>query len=177
MITEHKDLAERINQKLRTVTDFPESGVEFYDFTPVLLDKNIFHDIVDALSELPVECEYIAGIDARGFLLASAVAYKRNAGVLVVRKQGKLPPPVIAEEYTLEYSSDTLEIVADLPIQPGERVLIIDDVLATGGSAHTTINIVEQTGAQVVGLGVVIEIAHLQGRNKCTVPVWTLCTR
>src|SRR5690242_6248357 len=122
-----------IAELTRNVADFPQPGVQFKDLTPVLADARGLAVVTDALAEAADGADLIAGIDARGFLLGAAVALKLGTGVLAVRKGGKLPPPVHAERYDLEYGSATLEIPADGIDMTGRRVLVIDDVLATGG--------------------------------------------
>ncbi|MGH3583355.1 MAG: adenine phosphoribosyltransferase, partial [Mycobacterium sp.] len=131
---------------------------------PVLADARGLAIVTDALAEVADGADLIAGIDARGFLLGAAVALKLGTGVLAVRKGGKLPPPVHAEHYELEYGSATLEIPADGIEMTGRRVLVIDDVLATGGTLAAAARLLERSGAHVIGAGVVLELTGLDGR-------------
>ncbi len=150
---------------VREIQDFPTDGVIFRDITPLLGDAAAFAAAVDGLveefSDSPVD--RVVGVEARGFIFASAVAYRIGAGFVPVRKAGKLPWAVVREEYELEYGSDKLEIHRDA-IHPGERILIIDDVLATGGTAAATARLVETLGGVIAGLGFVIELDDLGGR-------------
>jgi adenine phosphoribosyltransferase len=152
---------------IREVPDFPKPGILFYDITTLLKDPGGLKAVIDAL------CAHyqgqgirtVAGIEARGFIFAAAVAYALNAGFVPIRKPKKLPAAVEWVEYALEYGTDTLEVHRDA-IQPGDRVLIVDDVLATGGTAAAAAKLVEKLGGQVAGLGFVIELDFLQGRKK-----------
>ena len=150
---------------VREIDDYPIEGVTFRDITPLLGDGATFAAAVDGLvaefSGTPID--RVVGVEARGFIFASAVAYRTGAGLVPVRKAGKLPWAVVREEYSLEYGSDKLEIHRDA-IHPGERILIIDDVLATGGTAAATARLVEALGGTLVGLGFVIELDELGGR-------------
>ncbi|MHA3022256.1 adenine phosphoribosyltransferase [Mycobacterium sp. BMJ-28] len=158
------DAAAVIAELTRNVADFPQPGVQFKDLTPVLADARGLAVITDALAEAADGADLIAGIDARGFLLGAAVALKLGTGVLAVRKGGKLPPPVHAERYQLEYGSATLEIPADGIDMAGRRVLVIDDVLATGGTLAAAARLLERSGARVTGAAVVLELMALDGR-------------
>ncbi|MCX2711761.1 adenine phosphoribosyltransferase [Mycolicibacterium sp. J2] len=153
-----------IAELTRNVADFPQPGVQFKDLTPVLADARGLAVVTDALAEAADGADLIAGIDARGFLLGAAVALKLGTGVLAVRKGGKLPPPVHAERYDLEYGSATLEIPADGIDMTGRRVLVIDDVLATGGTLAAAARLLERSGAHVTGAAVVLELSGLDGR-------------
>jgi len=150
---------------VREIQDYPTEGVNFRDITPLLGDAEIFTAAVDGLVDQfgDVEVDRVVGVEARGFIFASAVAYRMGAGLVPVRKPGKLPWAVVREEYQLEYGSDKLEIHRDA-IHPGERILIIDDVLATGGTAAATARLVETLGGVIAGLGFVIELDDLGGR-------------
>ena len=159
-----------LKEHVRDIPDFPRPGVAFKDITPLLADAEAFRFSVDALTEelsgTPVDpVDKVLGIEARGLILAAPVAYRRGAGFVPVRKAGKLPWRVEKEEYVLEYGTDLLEIHGDA-VDAGERVLVIDDVLATGGTAAATVRLVEKLGAEVVGLGFVIELAFLAGRAQ-----------
>lgn len=151
---------------IRWADDFPEPGVRFADLTPVFADARAFRDVTDALVEVGRGADLIAGIDARGFLLGAGVARAMDAGVLAVRKAGKLPPPVLSCSYSLEYGNATLEIPADGIELAGRRVLVIDDVLATGGTLAASAELLEAAGAEVVSIAVVLEVAGLGGRDR-----------
>ncbi len=159
--------ASRLKSLIREVQDFPKPGINFYDITTLLKDKQGFRETIDALGEhyqgTPVDI--VIGIEARGYFFAPAMAHALGAGFVPVRKPKKLPSQVQTVEYDLEYGTDSLEIHADA-IEPGQRVLIIDDVLATGGTASAVARLVEMLGGQVAGLGFVIELAFLHGRDK-----------
>jgi adenine phosphoribosyltransferase len=152
---------------IREVPDYPKPGILFYDITTLLKDPQGLHTLIDALgaSFAGVGVDKVIGIEARGFIFAPAVAYALNAGFVPVRKPKKLPAAVERIEYQLEYGIDALEIHVDA-IRRGERVLIVDDVLATGGTAAAVTKLVENLGGKVVGLGFVIELDFLKGREK-----------
>ncbi len=158
-----------LRQKIREVLDFPTPGIRFKDITPLLEDPLSFKEAIDALSAsfLDDRIDKVVGVDARGFLLAAPVAYLLGAGMVIVRKRGKLPHKVILQEHTLEYGKASLEIHVDA-IKKGERVLIIDDVLATGGTAEAALKLVEALGGVVVGLGFLLELSKLHGKEKFT---------
>lgn len=157
----------RLGALVRDIPDFPTPGVVFKDITPLLADAGAFAATVDALvgrfSTMAVD--QVVGVEARGFILAGPVAYHLGAGFVPVRKAGKLPWAVEGERYALEYGADTLEIHTD-GLAAGSRVLVIDDVLATGGTAAATVRLVEKLGGHVLGLGFVIELAFLGGRGQ-----------
>lgn len=156
---------ERAESLIREIPNYPEPGILFRDITPLLADGEALKCTVDALIA-PFEGQFdvLAGIEARGFLLASAAAYATGKGVVPVRKAGKLPKPAASVNYALEYGTATIEMQADL--EPGTRVLVIDDVLATGGTVDATLNILEQLGYPVCGTAVLFEIAGLGGRER-----------
>ncbi|MGW6033108.1 adenine phosphoribosyltransferase [Gordonia terrae] len=154
-----------IAEHARLVDDFPAPGIAFKDLTPVLADPEGLSTIVTALTHGCSSIDLVAGIDARGFLLGGAVARELEVGVLAVRKGGKLPPPVIAVDYSLEYGQATLEIPANGLNLAGRRVLLVDDVLATGGTAVAAAELLHRAGAQVVGVAVIMELAGLGGRD------------
>ena len=160
------DVTAVISQLTRVVADFPEPGVVFRDLTPVLADDHAFAVITEALARLVDGADLIAGIDARGFLLAGSVAHRLGVGVLAVRKGGKLPPPVHSLSYTLEYGAATLEIPAAGIALAGRRVAILDDVLATGGTVAAARDLLTMAGAEVSEAAVVMELAALGGRNR-----------
>ena len=166
-----------IRSLTREVADFPEPGIQFKDLTPVLADAHGLAVVTDALAEVASGAELVAGVDARGFLLGGAVAVKLGIGVLAVRKGGKLPPPVYSETYTLEYGSATLEVPADGIDLAGRTVVIIDDVLATGGTLAATSRLLTTAGATVTGAAVVLELTALGGRDLLeSLPVNSLYT-
>ena len=159
--------AYRLKELIREVPDFPKPGINFYDITTLLKDKEGFRQTIDSLGDhyRGSAVDVVVGIEARGYFFAPAMAHALGAGFVPVRKPKKLPSIVRSIEYDLEYGTDTLEIHADA-IEPGQKVLIIDDVLATGGTASAVARLVEQCGGSVAGLGFVIELGFLNGRNK-----------
>jgi adenine phosphoribosyltransferase len=158
---------EQIKGLIRDVPDFPQEGIVFKDITPVLADPIAFSTLIDLIVVHfgRGNVDKVVGIEARGFILASPVAYHFGAGFVPVRKQGKLPSETLAEEYALEYGTATLEIHVDA-VRPGERVLIVDDVLATGGTAKATASLVERIGGTVCGIACLIELDFLNGREQ-----------
>ena len=156
-----------LRNSVRDVPDFPKPGVVFKDITPLLADPTAFSTAVDAVvvSFGRGTIDKVVGIEARGFIVAAPVAYHFGAGFVPLRKKGKLPFDTLSESYDLEYGQEELEIHADA-FSPGERVLIVDDVLATGGTAEAACNLVERAGATVVGLAFVIELEFLGGAKK-----------
>jgi adenine phosphoribosyltransferase len=161
---------------VRDVPDYPQPGVVFKDITPLLGDGNAFSAVVDGLAASYGPVDKVVGIEARGFILAAPVACRIGAGFVPVRKKGKLPGATFAQEYELEYGTATLEVLTDA-FQPSDRVLVIDDVLATGGTAQATVNLVHRFGAEVAGIAVLIELSFLNGRAKLPdLPVTALLT-
>jgi adenine phosphoribosyltransferase len=158
------DIAGLITSHIRDVPDYPQPGVLFKDITPLLAEPKAFGAVVDALAGTFGPVDKVAGIEARGFILAAPVAYRTGAGFVPVRKKGKLPSATFAQEYQLEYGAATLEVHQDAFV-PGERVLIVDDVLATGGTARATATLVRQAGAEVAGIAVLMELSFLNGRS------------
>jgi adenine phosphoribosyltransferase len=158
---------EQIKALVRDVPDFPEPGIVFKDITPVLADENAFSTIIDLIVVHfgRGNVDKVLGIEARGFLLAAPVAYHFGAGVVPVRKKGKLPWKTVEASYSLEYGDATLEIHEDA-VQPAERVLVVDDVLATGGTAAAAASLVERIGGKVCGIACLIELEFLHGREK-----------
>ena len=152
---------------VRDIPDFPEPGVMFKDITPLLADPDALRYCVDALVDhyCGATIDYVVGIEARGFIVGAPFAYRLGAGFVPVRKPGKLPHEILGEEYQLEYGTDRLEVHVDA-VGSGDRVLIVDDVLATGGTAAATSRLVENAGAEVVGLAFVLELAFLEGRSR-----------
>jgi adenine phosphoribosyltransferase len=161
------DNLEQVKGLIRDVPDFPQKGIVFKDITPLLADENAFSSVIDLIVVHygRGNIDKVVGIEARGFILASPVAYHFGAGFVPVRKEGKLPWESEREEYALEYGTACLEIHKD-SIRPGERVLIVDDVLATGGTAKATAKLVERLGGKVMGIACVIELGFLNGRDK-----------
>lgn len=159
--------ADWLAARLRDVPDFPKPGIVFKDLTPLLADVEAFRHSVDALAERPeaLGVSKVVGVEARGFIFASAIAYRLGAGLVPVRKPGKLPWHTASETYELEYGTDSLEIHEDA-ISAGDDVYVIDDVLATGGTAAATCRLVERLGGRVAGAGFVVELGFLDGRAK-----------
>ncbi len=158
------DIEAVITAHVRDVPDYPKPGVLFKDITPLLGNAEAFGDVIEAMAAVFGPVDTVVGIEARGFILAAPVAYEIRAGFVPVRKQGKLPSATFAQEYDLEYGSAVLEVHQDA-FQPGMRVLIVDDVLATGGTARATASLIQQAGAQVVGVAVLMELSFLKGRE------------
>jgi adenine phosphoribosyltransferase len=172
-----EDLA-RLADLIVDVPDWPTPGVVFKDITPLLGSPDALRQVVDALTEpyLEADIDKVVGIEARGFLLAAPVAYHLDAGLVPVRKPDKLPRAVHTRSYDLEYGSNTLAVHADA-FSPGDRVLIVDDVLATGGTAAATVALIEQAGATVVGMAALMELSFLPWRAALAdLPVTTLIT-
>jgi adenine phosphoribosyltransferase len=172
-----EDLA-RLADLIVDVPDWPTPGVVFKDITPLLGSPDALRQVVDALTEpyLEADIDKVVGIEARGFLLAAPVAYHLDAGLVPVRKPDKLPRAVHTQSYDLEYGSNTLAVHADA-FAPGDRVLIVDDVLATGGTAAATVTLIEQAGATVVGMAALMELSFLPWRAALAdLPVTTLIT-
>lgn len=157
----------QLRSLIRDVPDFPQEGVVFKDITPLLADPIAFSTVIDLLVVHfgRGNVDKVVGIEARGFIIASPVAYHSGAGFVPVRKKDKLPWQTESAEYSLEYGSATLEVHTDA-VLPGERVLIVDDVLATGGTAKATADLVERIGGKVVGLAFLIELGFLKGRDR-----------
>jgi adenine phosphoribosyltransferase len=155
----------RVAALIRDVPDFPEPGVVFRDITPVLADGEAFTDVAVALAALVGEADLVVGVEARGFLLGAAAALAAGTGVVPVRKAGKLPRVAASRTYDLEYGTATLELPADT-VAAGTRVLVVDDVLATGGTAAAACDLVTSVGAEVVGFATMIELVALGGRAR-----------
>jgi adenine phosphoribosyltransferase len=156
-----------LESKIRDIPDFPKRGIVFKDIMPLLADPEALHETVERLAEFagPRKPDVVLGAEARGFILGAALAYRLGCGFVAARKPGKLPWRTISAKYALEYGFDALELHADA-IGPGARVLVHDDLLATGGTAKAKVDLVEQLGGIVVGLAFVIELEFLGGREK-----------
>jgi adenine phosphoribosyltransferase len=167
---------EELKKQIRNVPDFPKKGIVFRDITTLLKDGEAFGHVIDALYERYKDrsVDVVVGTEARGFLLAAPLAYRLNVGVVPVRKPGKLPAETLRMEYQLEYGTDALEIHTDA-ISPGQRVLVVDDLLATGGTIAATCGMVEKLGGQIVAVVFLIELDFLKGREKLGQrEVWSL---
>lgn len=158
-------IADLIRAKIRDIADYPQPGIVFKDITPLLGDGAALGAVVAALAAGYGQVDKVAGIEARGFILAASVACHLGSGFVPVRKQGKLPAPTYAQSYQLEYGTATIEVHQDAFV-PGERVLIVDDVLATGGTAQAAADLVRRAGGEVAGIAVILELAFLEGRAK-----------
>ena len=158
---------EPLKALVRTVPDFPKPGILFYDITTLLKDKAGFAQLIDALAAhyIGKEIDLVLGIEARGFIFGPVLAYRLNAGFVPVRKPKKLPAKTARVSYDLEYGTDALEIHLDA-IEPGQRVIIVDDLLATGGTMQATVQLVRQLGGEIAGLGFAVELDFLKGREK-----------
>ncbi|MGD0241964.1 MAG: adenine phosphoribosyltransferase [Streptosporangiaceae bacterium] len=170
------ELTKLITTLVRDVPDYPQPGVVFKDITPLLADGPAFTAVIAGLAALYGPVDKVVGIEARGFILAAPVACRIGAGFVPIRKQGKLPGATFAQDYDLEYGTATIEVLTDA-FAPSDRVLVIDDVLATGGTAQATASLIQRTGAEVVGLAVLLELSFLNGRAKLPgLPVSALLT-
>jgi adenine phosphoribosyltransferase len=159
--------SDQLKKLIREIPDFPKKGILFYDITTLLNDKSGYAALIDQLAEhyIGKQVDLILGMEARGFIFGPALAYRLNAGFVPVRKPGKLPAATARVEYDLEYGSNALEVHKDA-IEKGQRVLIVDDLLATGGTAQATAQLATTLGAQIAGLGFVVELDFLKGRDK-----------
>lgn len=158
---------EDLKKYVRDVPDYPQKGIVFRDITPLLGEKNIFREVVELMSkawshDAP---DLVAAIEARGFIPGAAMAVRLGAGFVPIRKTGKLPWMTVRESYELEYGTDQLEVHSDA-VQPGQKVLIVDDVLATGGTASAAVRLMHKLGADVIGVQVLIELSYLEGRQR-----------
>ena len=160
---------DHLKTKIRHVPDFPKAGILFYDITTLLNDREGFRDMIGALAAPYADkgIEQVVGIESRGFILGAAVANQLGAGFVPIRKPGKLPSKTHREDYALEYGTDGLEIHCDA-VREGQRVLLVDDVLATGGTARAAAGLVRRVGGELVGLSFLIELNFLKGREKLT---------
>jgi len=165
-----------LKQRIREIPDFPKAGILFRDITPLLSDGRAFRDAIDYMGERYVDrkVDIVVGVEARGFIMGAALAYKLGAGNAIVRKPGKLPFKTNRTTYALEYGTDTLEIHQDA-ITPGQRVVLADDLLATGGTISAAADLVRQLGGEIVELAFLIELTDLKGRDRLKgLPVFSL---
>lgn len=164
-----------LKQHIRHVPDFPKPGILFYDVSTLLAHGPAWRECVDRLmtSLDPAKPDLLVGIESRGFLVAAPLAYNMKKGFVMVRKRGKLPGEVIRHSYDLEYGTDIVEIQADA-VLPGQRVIVLDDLLATGGTMAAAVHLLEKVGANVVGVACIIELAFLGGRKRLNVPVTSI---
>lgn len=162
-------------EKIRSIKDYPKEGITFRDITTLLKDGEAFREAIDAMKDLVKDeaIDKIVGIEARGFILGAPLAYDLGVGFVPIRKPGKLPADTHSAEYELEYGSDTVEMHVDA-IEKGEKVLIVDDLLATGGTGSAAVEICKNAGADAIGCLVLIELDGLNGRDKMPVPVYSL---
>jgi adenine phosphoribosyltransferase len=160
---------EQLKEYVRDVPDYPQKGIIFRDITPLLGEKRIFREVVELMSKAWAANppDLVAAIEARGFIPGAAIAVELGAGFVPIRKTGKLPWTTVTESYELEYGTDQLEVHSDA-VQPGQKVLIVDDVLATGGTASAAVRLMRKLGADVVGVQVLIELSYLAGRQRLT---------
>jgi adenine phosphoribosyltransferase len=170
---------QHISDAIRNIPDFPKPGINFKDITPLLASGPLFKETIDAFAERHKDnrIDMVVGMEARGFIFASALAYAMGAGTCLIRKPGKLPHTVHRQTYELEYGSDAVEIHLDA-FQPGQRILIIDDVLATGGTAAATVELIRSNfDVEIVEIDFLMELKFLEGRNKLSgLPVYALLT-
>jgi adenine phosphoribosyltransferase len=159
--------AEGLRAKIREIPDFPKPGILFYDVTTLLKDAEAYHESIDLMIEpyRDSRIDLVVGMESRGFIFSGPIAYQLQAGLIPVRKLGKLPAETVSVEYALEYGSNTLEIHKDA-IKPGQRILIVDDLLATGGTVRGTIELVERLQGEIVGLAFLVELLFLKGRDR-----------
>lgn len=156
-----------VESKIRDIVDFPKEGIVFRDITTAIKDAQALELIIDFLTEKfkDKKIDYVVGIESRGFIFGSALAYNLKSGLVLIRKPGKLPAKTITQEYELEYGTDRIEMHFDA-IEPGKNVLVIDDLLATGGTVDASIKLLKQTGANIIGAAFVIELEALKGRER-----------
>lgn len=164
-----------IKAHIRGIPDFPKPGILFYDISTLLADADAWQVTTGRLAKVvaPFRPDILAGIESRGFLVAAPLALKLGCGFVMVRKKGKLPGPTISHEYELEYGTDSIQIQSDA-VHPGQRVVILDDLLATGGTLNAAAQLFRKVGAEVVGAACIIELNFLKGRSKLDIPVETL---
>lgn len=160
-------IADEVKEKIRSIKDFPKPGIDFKDITTALKDSDTLIKMIDYICEefKNKKIDYVVGLESRGFIFGMPVAYKLNAGFIPIRKPNKLPAKTLKETYSLEYGTDTIEMHEDA-LEKGDKVLIVDDLLATGGTASAACNLVTKAGAEIVGCAFVIELDELNGRDK-----------
>lgn len=166
---------EEILKNIRNIPNFPKEGILYKDITTALKEPKVLHAIVDNLYNIikDLDIDYIAAIESRGYLIGAPLAYKKGAGLVIIRKPGKLPAAVYREEYSLEYGIDALEMHKDA-IEKGKKVLIVDDILATGGTAKAACNLVEKAGGKVIGSLYMLELVALSGHANLNAPIYSL---
>ncbi len=150
---------------IRDIPDFPNPGILFRDITPLLADRHAFRQAISLMAAPYQDIDHVVCIESRGFILGAPIAYMLDAGLVPVRKAGRLPSLTLSEDYSLEYGVNTVEIHQDA-IKPGERVIIVDDLLATGGTVHAAIKLTERLGATLIGVTVLVELSDLGGRER-----------
>jgi len=168
-------LVERVRDAIRNVPDFPKPGIQFKDISTLLLDPKLTQEVIDWVTETyrDLQVDRVLGMESRGFIFGQPVALALEAGFVLARKPGKLPAETVSVSYDLEYGSATLEVHKDA-IQPGQRVLVVDDLLATGGTAEAAIQLIRELGGEPVGFFTLIELDFLKGRDRLDVPVLSL---
>lgn len=166
-----------LREHIRSVPDFPKPGILFYDISTLLAHPGAWHATVEQIAAAvqPQSPDLLVGIESRGFLVAAPLAYVIGSGFAMARKQGKLPGPTVRYTYDLEYGTDTIEMQQDA-ISPGQRVIVVDDLIATGGTMRATIDLIRQQGGNVVGAVCIIELAFLAGRERIGVPLTSMVT-
>jgi adenine phosphoribosyltransferase len=164
-----------LKKHIRHVPDFPKPGILFYDISTLLAHAEAWHEALNRLTETlaPYKPDLLVGIESRGFLVAAPLADRLGTGFIMIRKRGKLPGEVIRHSYDLEYGQDVIEIQAEA-IKPGQRVVVLDDLLATGGTMAAAVTLLEKVGAEVAAIGCLIELSFLKGRDRLKVPTHTL---
>ena len=164
-----------LKQHIRAIPDFPKPGILFYDISTLLAHPGAWHATVEQLADAvrPLKPDLLVGIESRGFLVAAPLAYRLGSGFAMVRKQGKLPGRTIRYSYDLEYGTDTIEVQEDA-IRPGQRVIVLDDLIATGGTMQAAIELVQQQGGLVAAAACIIELAFLNGRSRLEVPLTSM---
>ena len=177
----HFSVSDYLRQHIRTVPDWPAPGVQFRDITPLLQDPKVFRVLIDAFvhryMDRALRPDVVAGLDARGFILGSVVAYELGVGFVPIRKKGKLPFTTVCEEYELEYGNATVEMHVDA-IKPGDRVLLIDDLIATGGTMMAGARLIQRLGGQIVEAAAIVDLPELGGSvllKEAGLPVFTVC--
>lgn len=163
-------LKQRIKEKLKVIPDFPRKGIQFYDVSPLLLDSSTVEDVLELIlghfQSEKIQFDLVAGLESRGFLFGLPIALTREKGFVMIRKANKLPGPKISESYSLEYGEATLELSSEA-ISPGQRVLIVDDLIATGGSCQAACSLIRRAGGEVAGCAFLVELEGMGGRSRC----------